>query len=235
MLRRYRRAFSLAELAVATIVSILIATFAFLAYRAVIHQTDYEKVKEQTRTWVRSAQALYAIEHSRESDYTWEEALTDAAEEFPPYTQFNALSEGQHAYDQDINGWRIQTDVSDNDSIYSTGPHHIVIKTSENVMFFSVAAETGVDFAPTGALFGVVAAEGTPSMWAAKCASDACDANSAEVGPPPNGDYGGTTVPTTAPPSTSPTSSPSTTAATTTTTVAPVTTTVEPAAVMVNA
>ena len=235
--KRLLRGFSLAELIIVIVVLGIISTIAFVGFQQIIKRSDNERVKEQTRTWVRQSQALYALKTPSDPNYTWEQALLDVAADLPPYSQVgsSALASGAQAEDSTVNGWRVQSDPTDNDSVYSTGPNHIVLRTSGSTMYFAVASGQSASSIVKG-VFGVITERGTATLWTSNCSAQTCDAGSAYSGPQASGSYG-TSVPgsiaggttTTAPTTTSvggatTTASTTTTVGATTTTAAPTTT-----------
>ena len=209
MRKKALRGFSLAELIIVIVVLGILSVVAYMGFSSVVNRSSNERIKEQTRSWVRQAQALYALNSPSDPTYSWQQALEDVAQDFPPYSQVGSSDAQSPTSGTNVNGWVVETDSGP--SSYSTGPNHMLIRPSGDLLFFAVAYSNNDANSSSNGMFGAAPTRGSITVWDAVCGYQSCDATSALAGPPPGGSYG--TVP-----------------GATTTTVAGVTTTTVPGA-----
>ena len=227
-MRKMKKGFSIVELAIVIVVLGILSSVAFVGFQQIVKRSDTERVKEQTRTWVRQSQALYALKAPTDPTYTWETALLEVAADLPPYSQVgsSAWATGAQAVNTTVNGWRVESDTAGDTSVFSTGPNHIVVRTSGSTMYFAVATEQSSSAVVKG-VFGAISERGTASLWTSNCAERSCDADSAYSGPQAAGSYS-TSIPGSVAGATTTTAAPTTTTAGATTTTAGTTTTTAP-------
>jgi prepilin-type N-terminal cleavage/methylation domain-containing protein len=194
---RSRRGFSLAELVVAVIIIGVLATLAFMAFRAITDRADLKKQETRSQALLKEAKALYVQKVYQDPSYTFQQALTDAVADLPPYnTNSTALTDGHFALGgtpvfQGSNSWILTVDTGP--SVYSGAPNDIVMKVQNDTLYIASATTAS----PTSkGVFGLVSRTGAVQTWIAECSASTCDVDSALSGPPSSGGYGnGTTTP----------------------------------------
>lgn len=180
-----RRTFTLVELLIGVAVLGVLASVAFIGYGAVTSRAADKKMIVRSTTVLKEAQVLYKQKSFTDPTYTWTQAVADAVDDLPPYTN-SAWSEGVDAagLSSGTNGWSVTLDTGV--AVFSNAPNDFVVyEVSGTVYIASAVSSADV----TRAVYGYVSSSGAPLVWIAKCGGSTCDARTPTVGEPVNNAY----------------------------------------------